>query len=92
MKEKMTPSVMAAASKATENNHSSLVAIWKPPATLARAPPRKSPVSVMVMAAVPVAAPAVVSTIEVLVAVAAGVELAVKDATLLAMEATDPKK
>ncbi len=46
----------------------------------------------MVMAAVPVAAPPVVSTIEVLVAVAAEVEVAVKDATLLAMEATDLKK
>jgi hypothetical protein len=33
-----------------------------------------------------------VSTIEVLVAVAAGVEVAVKDATLLVMEETDPKK
>ncbi len=46
----------------------------------------------MVMAAVPVAAPVVVSTIEVLVAVAAGVEVAVKDATLLVMEETDLKK
>jgi hypothetical protein len=51
-----------------------------------------SPVSVIVIATVPVAAPAVVSTIEVLVAVAAGVEVAVKDGTLLVMEATDPKK
>jgi len=45
----------------------------------------------MVMAEVPVAAPAVVSTIEVFV-VTAGVEVAVKDATLLAMDETDPKK
>jgi hypothetical protein len=44
------------------------------------------------MAAVPVAAPAVVSTIEVLVAVAAGVEVAVNNVTLLVMEETDPKK
>ncbi len=51
-----------------------------------------SPVSVMVIAAVPVAAPAVVSTIEVLVAVAAGLEIAINDVTVLAMEVTDPKK
>ena len=41
---------------------------------------------------VPVAAPAVVSTIVVLVAVAAVYETAVKDVTVLAMEATNPKK
>ncbi len=46
----------------------------------------------MVIAVMPVAAPAVVRMIEVLVAVAAGVEVAVKDVTVLAMEATDPKK
>ena len=51
-----------------------------------------SPVIVMVIAAVPVAAPAMVSTIVVLVAVAAGDEVAVKDPTVLAMEVTDPKK
>ena len=51
-----------------------------------------SPVSVMVMADVPVAAPPVVSTIEVLVAVAAGLEVAVKEETVLAIEETDPKK
>ena len=51
-----------------------------------------SPVSVMVIAAVPVAAPPVVSTIVVLVAVAAGDEVAVKDVTVLVMEVTDPKK
>ena len=51
-----------------------------------------SPVSVIVIAAVPVAAPAVVSTIEVLAADAAGDEVAVKAATVLAMEVTDPKK
>ena len=51
-----------------------------------------SPVSVMVIAAVPVEAPAVVSTIVVLVAVAAGDEVAVKDETALAMEVTNPKK
>ncbi len=84
--------VTAAVSKATDNPASVLVFIWKPPATMARAPPRVSPVSVMVIAAVPVAAPAVVRTIEVLAAVAAGVEVAVKVPTVLAMEATDPKK
>ena len=65
---------------------------WKPPMTIARAAPRASPVSVIVIAAVPVAAPAVVSTIEVLVAVAAGDDVAVKDSTVLVMEATVPKK
>jgi hypothetical protein len=84
--------VMAAASSPGVKVVSELDESWKPPATLARAPPSVSPKIVMVMAAVPVAAPAVVSTIEVLVAVAAGVEVAVKDATLLRMEETDPKK
>ena len=84
--------VTATASKATDNPASALVFIWKPPATMARAPPRVSPVSVIVIAAVPVTAPAVVSTIEVLVAVAAGVEVAVNDVTPLAMEVTVPKK
>ncbi len=51
-----------------------------------------SPVSVIVIAMVPVAAPPVVSKIEVLVAVAAVYEAAVKPATVLAMEVTDPKK
>jgi hypothetical protein len=46
----------------------------------------------MVIAALPVTAPAVVSTIEVFCAVAAKDEVAVKVATLLAMEVTDPKK
>ena len=91
MEVKMIP-VTATVSKATDNPASALVFIWKPPATMARAPPRVSPVSVIVIAAVPVAAPAVVSTIEVLVAVAAGVEVAVNDVTPLAMDVTDPKK
>ena len=51
-----------------------------------------SPVRVMMMADVLVAAPAMVRTIAVLVAVAAGDEVAVKPATVLAMEVTDPKK
>ena len=84
--------VTATVSKATDNPASALVFIWKPPATMARAPPRMSPVSVIVIAAVPVTAPAVVSTIEVLVAVAAGVEVAVNNVTPLAMEVTVPKK
>ena len=46
----------------------------------------------MVIAEVPDAAPAVVRTMVVLVDVAAGVEVAVKDVTLLAMEDTVPKK
>ena len=91
MEVKMIP-VTTTASKATDNPASALVLISKPPATTARAPPRVSPVSVIVIAAVPVAAPAVVSTIEVLAADAAGDEVAVKAATVLAMEVTDPKK
>ncbi len=46
----------------------------------------------MVIAEVPDTAPAVVRTMVVLVAVAAGVEVAVKDGTVLAMEDTVPKK
>ena len=88
---KVSP-VMATESKALDIPASALVFMWKPPATMARAPPRVSPVSVIVIAAVPVAAPAVVSTIEVLVPVAAGDDVAVKDPTLLVMEATVPKK
>jgi len=84
--------VIAAVSNPTDDPASALVFIWKPPVTIARTLPRVSPVSVMVIAAVPVAAPAVVSTIDVLVAVAAEVEVAVKFVTPLAMEVTDPKK
>jgi len=71
---------------------SALVESLKPPVTTIRAPPRVSPVRVMVIAAVPVAAPAVVRTIVVLVDVAAGDDVAVKDATVLEMEETVPKK
>ena len=88
---KVSP-VMATESKALDIPASALVFMWKPPATMARAPPRVSPVSVIVIAAVPVAAPAVVRTIEVLAAVAADVEVAVKEVTVLAMDVTDPKK
>ena len=84
--------VIAAASSPGVKAVSALDESWKPPVTMARAAPRVSPVSVMVMEAVPVAAPAVMSTIEVLVAVAAGVEVAVNDVSLLMMEVTDPKK
>jgi len=59
---------------------------------MGRAIPRVSPVRVIVIAAVPVGAPAVMSTIEVFCAIAAKVEVAVNDVTLLAMEATLPKK
>ncbi len=84
--------VIAAVSLPAVNVVSTLVESAKPPVKLARAPPRVSPVSVMVIAAMPVGTPPVVSTIVVLVAVAAGVEVAVKVATVLAMEVTDPKK
>jgi len=59
---------------------------------IARALPRVSPVRVIVIAVVPVATTPVVSTIEVFCAVAAKVEVAVNDVTVLAMEVTDPKK
>ena len=84
--------VMALVFNPGANVVSTLDESWKPPMTIARAAPRVSPVSVMVIAVVPVAAPAVVSTIVVLVAVAAVYETAVKDVTVLAMEATVPKK
>ena len=86
--------VTATVSKATDNPASALVFIWKPPATMARAPPRVSPVRVIPNEEVPVATPPpVVRTIVVLVAVAAGDEVAVKPATAAAvMEETEPKK
>jgi len=91
MEVKVIP-VMATVSKATDRPASALVESLKPPVTMARTLPRVSPVRVMVIADVPVAAPAVVSTIVVLVAVAAGLEVAVNDVTPLAMELTVPKK
>ena len=84
--------VTATVSNPGVNVVSALDESLKAPATMARAPPRVSPLSVIVMAEVPVAAPPVASTIEVLVAVAAGDEVAVKKSTVLAMEETDPKK
>jgi len=81
---KMSP-VTATVFNPVDNVVSTLEEILKPPVTMSRAPPRVSPVSVIVIAAVPVAAPAVVSTIDVLVAVAAGVEVAVKLVTVLLM-------
>ena len=90
MEVKVIP-VMAVVSKATDNPASVLVLIWKPPVTIARAPPRVSPVRVMERAPVPVAAPPVVRTIEVLVAVAAGVEVAVTPPVVV-MALTVPKK
>ncbi len=83
--------VMATVSKATDNPASVIVLIWKPPVTIARAPPRVSPFRVMMRTPVPVAAPPVVRTIVVLVAVAAGVEVAVTTPKVV-MELTVPKK
>ena len=70
---------------------SALDDILKPAVVAAWAAPRVSPVSVMVIAAAPVALPPVVSTMVVLVELALP-EVAVKAGTLLAMELTDPKK
>ena len=91
MEVKVIP-VMAAVFKATDCPASVLVLIWKPPVTIARAPPRVSPFRVMVRAPVPVARPPVVRTIVVLVAVAAGVEVAVNASAAFVMEVTVPKK
>ena len=86
--------VITPVSKATDNPGSALVLIWKPPVTAVRAPPRVSPIRVIPKEEVPVATPPpVVRTIVVLVAVAVGVEVAVKPATVAAvMEETEPKK
>jgi len=83
--------VMAPAFNPAVNVVSTLVESAKPPDKLARAPPRVSPVNVIVIAAVPVGAPPVVRTIVVLVEVALP-EVAVNDVTVLVMELTDPKK
>jgi len=91
MEVKVIP-VMATVFNPGVNVVSALVESLKPAETMARGAPSVSPVRVMVIAAVPVAAPAVVSTIVVLVAVAAGLEVAVNDPTLLAMVLTVPKK
>ena len=87
-----TSTAIAGEYNATDNPASALVLIRKPPVTIARAPPRVSPFRVIVTAAVPVAAPAVERMIEALGAVAAVVEAAANDGTLLAMDMTDPKK
>ena len=87
--------VITPVSKRADAPASALVLIWKPPVTAARTLPRVSPVRVIPNEEVPVAEPAapVVRTIVVLVAVAAGDEVAVKPETVAAvMEATDPKK
>ena len=84
---------MAAVFNPGVNVASALDESLKPPAAAACAAPRVSPVSVMVIAAVPVAAQQpVVSTIVVLVGVAAVYDIAVKVGTVLEMEATVPKK
>jgi len=83
--------VIAAAFNPAVNVVSTLVESLNPPVTLSRAPPRVSPVNVIVIAAMPVGAPPVVRTIVVLVEVTIP-EVAVNDVTPLAMEVTDPKK
>ena len=71
---------------------SALDDILKPAVEAALAAPRVSPVRVMVIAEVPDATPPVVRTMVVLEAPAAGLEVAVKLLTVLAMELTVPKK
>ena len=83
--------VMARASLPAVKVASVLDDILKPKVASARGVPRVSPVRVMVIAAVPDTAPAVVRTRVVLAAVTAA-EVAVKDVTLLVMEVTVPKK
>ena len=83
--------MIAAASLPAVKAASALDDILKPAAVAAWAAPRVSPVSVMVIAAAPVALPPVVSTMVVLVELALP-EVAVKLATSLAMEPTFPKK
>ncbi len=87
-----TSPVMARALTPTVKVSSVLDDILKPPNVAARAAPRVSPVRVMVIAAVPDAAPAIVRTISVLEDVAAGAEVAVIIKLLLVVEATVPKK
>jgi hypothetical protein len=65
---------------------------WKPAVIGARAEPKINPIRVITVNEGSTVNPTVVRTIEVLAAVAAGVEVAVKDVTALAMEVTDPKK
>ena len=91
MEVKVIP-VMAAVSNPVDRDVSVLDESLKPPVTIARTLPRVSPVRVMVRAPVPVAAPPVVRTIEVLVAVAAVVEVAVNASAAFVMEVTVPKK
>ncbi len=83
--------MIAAASLPAVRAASALDDILKPAVVAAWAAPRVSPVSVMVIAAAPVALPPVVSTMVVLVELALP-EVAVKLATSLAMEPTFPKK
>ena len=84
--------MIAAASLPAVKAESALDDILKPAVVAARAAPRVSPVRVMVIGAMPDAAPPVARTMVVLVGVAAGVEVAVKVPMLLVMEATVPKK
>ena len=83
--------MIAAASLPAVRAASALDDILKPAVVAAWAAPRVSPVSVMVIAAAPVALPPVVSTMVVLVEFALP-EVAVNLPTSLAMELTVPKK
>ena len=83
--------MIAAASLPAVKAASALDDILKPAVVAAWAAPRVSPVSVMVIAAAPVALPPVVSTMVVLVEFSLP-EVAVKSTTPLAMEPTFPKK
>jgi len=83
--------VIALAFNPAVNVVSTLVESLNPSVTLSRAPPRVSPVNVIVTAAMPVGAPPVVRTSVVLVEVALP-EVAVNEVTVLEMELTDPKK
>jgi hypothetical protein len=86
---------MAGAVVPAEAKGSTLEDILKPNVAAAWAAPRVSPLIVIVTAEVPVATPAVVRTIEVLVAVAAVEDVAcsiVTEPTVLVMEVTIPRK
>jgi len=90
--------VTAAASKAVEAVVSALVTMVKPPVVSGRAPPKVSPARVIALAEVPrpaAAATVIVITIEVLPAVAAGLEepeTASEPTAAVVMLPTVPKK
>ncbi len=84
--------IIYSASTPTDRPASTLDDRWKPVVAAGRAAPRVSPFRVITVEVASKVKPEVVRTTEVLVAVAAGDEVAVKDVTPLAMEVTDPKK